>query len=67
VTAAWEAALEAPQWPGPPVWIHGDLDARNLLVQEGRLSAVIDFGCLGIGDPAWDVMVAWKVLSAETR
>ena len=67
VTAAWEAALQAPEWQHPPVWIHGDLDARNLLVERGRLSAVIDFGCLGVGDPAWDVMVAWKVLSADTR
>ncbi|CAN5133473.1 aminoglycoside phosphotransferase family protein [soil metagenome] len=67
VTAAWEAALRAPEWQRPPVWIHGDLDARNLLVTEGRLTAVIDFGCLGVGDPACDVMVAWKVLSAETR
>jgi aminoglycoside phosphotransferase (APT) family kinase protein len=67
VTAVWEAALRAPVWRRSPVWIHGDLDARNLLVVEGRLSAVIDFGCLGVGDPASDVMVAWKVLSAESR
>ncbi len=67
VTAAWEAALRAPEWQGPPIWIHGDLDSRNLLVEEGRLSAVIDFGCLGVGDPACDVMVAWKVCSADTR
>ncbi len=67
VTAAWEAALRAPEWRRPPVWIHGDLDSRNLLVERGRLSAVIDFGCLGVGDPACDVMVAWKILSADTR
>ena len=67
VTAAWEAALRAPLWQRPPVWIHGDLDSRNLLVVKGRLTAVIDFGCLGVGDPACDVMVAWKVLSATTR
>jgi aminoglycoside phosphotransferase (APT) family kinase protein len=67
VTAAWEAALRAPEWRRAPVWIHGDLDARNVLAETGRLSAVIDFGCLGVGDPACDVMVAWKVLSAETR
>ena len=67
VTAVWEAALRAPLWQRPPVWIHGDLDRRNLLVVEGRLSAVIDFGCLGVGDPAYDVMVAWKVLSADSR
>jgi aminoglycoside phosphotransferase (APT) family kinase protein len=67
VTEVWEAALAAPEWARAPVWIHGDLDARNLLVDDGMISAVIDFGSLGIGDPACDVMVAWKILSAETR
>jgi aminoglycoside phosphotransferase (APT) family kinase protein len=67
VTAAWEAALAAPTWQGPPVWIHGDLQAGNLLARQGRLSAVIDFGCLGVGDPACDLQVAWNFLSAETR
>lgn len=66
-TAAWDAALNAPAWERAPVWIHGDLDARNLLVVNGRLSAIIDFGGLGVGDPACDVMVAWKVLPADTR
>jgi aminoglycoside phosphotransferase (APT) family kinase protein len=65
--AAWDAALRAPVWAGAPVWIHGDLDARNLLVQDGRVSGVIDFGCLGVGDPAWDVMVAWKLFGADAR
>jgi aminoglycoside phosphotransferase (APT) family kinase protein len=67
VTAAWEEALGAPEWHRPSVWIHGDLDSRNLLVQNGRLSGVIDFGGLGVGDPASDVMVAWKVLSPAAR
>ena len=67
VTAAWEAALQAPAWHGPPVWIHGDLHAGNLLARQGRLSAVIDFGGLGVGDPACDLIVAWNLLSAETR
>jgi aminoglycoside phosphotransferase (APT) family kinase protein len=67
VTAAWDEALRTSEWERPPVWIHGDLDARNLLVEQGRLSAVIDFGCLGVGDPACDVMVAWKVFSAGNR
>ena len=67
VEAAWEAALDAGEWQRAPAWIHGDLDGRNLLVERGRLSAVIDFGSLGVGDPACDVMVAWKVFSAETR
>jgi aminoglycoside phosphotransferase (APT) family kinase protein len=55
------------EWKRPPVWIHGDLDSRNLLVEQGRLSAALDFGCLGVGDPACDVMVAWKVLTADAR
>jgi aminoglycoside phosphotransferase (APT) family kinase protein len=67
VSSVWDSALRAPDWEHAPVWIHGDLDSRNLLVEHGRLSAVIDWGCLGIGDPACDVMVAWKVLSADAR
>ena len=67
VTSAWEGAPRAPVWQRSPVWIHGDLDARNVLVEDGRLSAVIDWGSLGVGDPACDVMVAWKLLSADTR
>jgi aminoglycoside phosphotransferase (APT) family kinase protein len=67
VPALWERALRAPPWSGPPVWIHGDLDARNLLASAGRLTAAIDWGGLGVGDPACDVMVAWKVLDAESR
>jgi aminoglycoside phosphotransferase (APT) family kinase protein len=66
-TALWEEALAAPEWHRTPVWHHGDLDVRNLLVTDGRLSGVIDFGCLGVGDPACDVAVAWKVLPAEER
>lgn len=63
----WEAALAAGEWEGEPVWLHGDLDVRNLLVTDGRLSGVVDFGTLGVGDPAADVMVAWKMLSRPTR
>jgi aminoglycoside phosphotransferase (APT) family kinase protein len=66
-TAAWEAALRAPEWGRSPVWIHGDLDARNLLAKDGRITAVIDWGCLGVGDPACDVAVAWKMLDEEAR
>ena len=67
VTAAWEAALQAPQWDRPPVWVHGDLLPGNLLVEQGRLSAVIDFGGLGVGDPACDLMIAWSLFSGESR
>jgi aminoglycoside phosphotransferase (APT) family kinase protein len=67
VIAQWERALAAPAWTGPPVWHHGDLDARNWLVSHGRISGVIDWGCMGVGDPACDVMVAWKLHSITAR
>jgi aminoglycoside phosphotransferase (APT) family kinase protein len=66
-TAAWETALETPAWSGPPVWLHGDLQSGNLLAVDGVLTAVIDFGCLGVGDPACDLMVAWNLFSGEAR
>ncbi len=65
--AAWDKALEAPRWEHAPVWIHGDLDRQNMLVIDGRLTGLIDFGGLAVGDPACDVMVVWKVLSPEQR
>jgi aminoglycoside phosphotransferase (APT) family kinase protein len=67
VTASWNAALRVPAWHGPPVWIHGDLHAGNLLVRDGRLSAVIDFGCLCAGDPAGDLIGAWMFLTEHGR
>jgi aminoglycoside phosphotransferase (APT) family kinase protein len=63
----WEAALAEPAWAGPPRWIHGDLHPANMLVKNHELSAVIDFGLLGVGDPACDLMVAWMYLSANSR
>jgi aminoglycoside phosphotransferase (APT) family kinase protein len=62
----WEAALAAP-WHGPPAWLHGDVGAGNLLVADGRLSAVLDFGCMAVGDPACDVTIAWTFFSGESR
>ena len=67
VTAEWERALAAPPWEGPPIWHHGDLDVRNWLVRDGRISGVIDWGEMGVGDPACDVMVAWKLHSRAAR
>ncbi|MBV9844661.1 MAG: aminoglycoside phosphotransferase family protein [Kutzneria sp.] len=67
VTKVWETALNTPPWHGPSVWIHGDLAPGNLLVRRGRLGAVVDFGALGVGDPACDLMVAWNLFSAEAR
>jgi aminoglycoside phosphotransferase (APT) family kinase protein len=62
----WEAALGA-AWHGPPVWVHGDVGASNLLVDKGRLSAVIDFGGLAVGDPACDLTIAWTFFSGQSR
>lgn len=64
---AWGASLNAPVWAAPPVWIHGDMQPGNLLADKGEISAVIDFGCLTIGDPACDLMVAWNMFTAESR
>ena len=65
--AAWEADLAAPAWSAPPVWVHGDLCPGNLLVADGRLAGVIDFGGLAVGDPACDLIVAWNMLSGPAR
>jgi aminoglycoside phosphotransferase (APT) family kinase protein len=67
VTELWEAALAAPVWDVPPLWVHGDLDSRNLLARNGRLSGLVDFGGLGVGDPACDVGTAWKMLPRQAR
>ncbi|WP_306959714.1 aminoglycoside phosphotransferase family protein [Streptomyces afghaniensis] len=67
VTDLWERALRAPEYTGPPVWAHGDLMAGNLLVRDGRLTAVIDYGTVGVGDPAVDLISAWCLLPAEVR
>ncbi len=66
-TAAWEDALRAPDWDGPPVWLHADLMPGNLLMDRGRLTSVIDFGCMGVGDPACDLFPAWNLLPAGAR
>jgi len=67
LTAVWDDALGAAEWTGPPVWVHCDLLAANLLVTDDQLSGVLDFAAAGIGDPACDLMPAWSVLSAGAR
>ncbi|MFD5315310.1 aminoglycoside phosphotransferase family protein [Streptomyces sp. NPDC127098] len=64
--AVWAAALKA-DWHGRPVWFHGDIAANNLLVRDGRLAAVIDFGTSGVGDPACDLVISWTMLSGAGR
>jgi aminoglycoside phosphotransferase (APT) family kinase protein len=64
---SWEESLNASVWDGVEVWVHGDLLPGNLLVVDGRLSGVIDFGCLNVGDPACDLQTAWNVFSGDSR
>jgi aminoglycoside phosphotransferase (APT) family kinase protein len=65
-TDVWQAALAA-EWHGTPVWFHGDVGANNLLVKDGKLSAVIDFGTSGVGDPACDLTIAWTMFREDSR
>jgi aminoglycoside phosphotransferase (APT) family kinase protein len=67
VTRLWDEALRLPRHSAAPVWAHGDLMPGNVLVRDGRLSAVIDFGTAGVGDPAADLIVAWNLLPAGVR
>jgi aminoglycoside phosphotransferase (APT) family kinase protein len=63
----WERAVALPPWPGPGVWVHDDLDARNLLVRDGCLSGVLDWSGVGVGDPLCDIATGWKLFSPEAR
>jgi aminoglycoside phosphotransferase (APT) family kinase protein len=63
----WEAAVDAPAWAGPGVWLHRDLYLDNLLARDGILTGVVDFGGLVVGDPAGNVMAAWHVLPPAHR
>ena len=67
LVAVWDAGLSAPVWDGPLVWAHGDLSDGNLLVRDGRLSGVIDWGSSIAGDPAVELMVAWNLFDAPAR
>jgi aminoglycoside phosphotransferase (APT) family kinase protein len=62
----WESALDA-RWDGVESWFHGDVAEGNLLLADGQLAAVIDFGTCGVGDPACDLAIAWTLLTAEGR
>jgi aminoglycoside phosphotransferase (APT) family kinase protein len=66
VKRAWDDAMTT-SWDREPVWFHGDVAAGNLLVRDGRLAAVIDFGSSGIGDPACDMVIAWTLLAGASR
>lgn len=62
----WELAL-ATRYPSEPLWLHGDVAVGNLLVRNGRLSGVIDFGTMGVGDPSSDLVMAWNFFDNESR
>jgi aminoglycoside phosphotransferase (APT) family kinase protein len=62
IRAVWKDAVEADAWAGPPVWVHGDLHPANVVVSDGTLSGVVDFGDVAAGDPAWDLAAAWVLL-----
>ncbi|MCX5392263.1 aminoglycoside phosphotransferase family protein [Streptomyces sp. NBC_00094] len=64
IRAVWADAVAAPGWEGPPLWVHGDLHPANVVVSDGTLSGVIDFGDMFAGDPAWDLAAAWVILPA---
>jgi aminoglycoside phosphotransferase (APT) family kinase protein len=66
VIDVWDAALARPYF-GEPVWVHGDMTASNLLVEHGRLAAVIDFGTCAVGDPSCDLVIAWTFLEGDAR
>ncbi|MEV4315115.1 aminoglycoside phosphotransferase family protein [Actinocrispum sp. NPDC049592] len=67
VAEIWAEAVALPEWRGPELWSHGDLSPGNVLVRNGRLSAVIDLAGAGVGDPTVDLIVAWNLLRAEAR
>ena len=67
VRELWAGMRELPPWPGPPLWLHGDLHAANLVSKDEALQAVIDFGDLTAGDPATDLAAGWLVFDAEGR
>jgi aminoglycoside phosphotransferase (APT) family kinase protein len=66
IMRVWTDATSS-SWERDPVWIHGDVAAANLLVRDGRLAAVLDFGSSAVGDPACDVVIAWTLLSDSAR
>lgn len=67
VRDVWDDALGAPGWDGPPVWLHADLIPGNLLVRDGQVAGVLDFGAMATGDPAYDVTPAWHLLDRAGR
>lgn len=65
--AVWEKTRDAPEWDGPPVWLHGDLLPGNVLLRNGRLTGVIDWGGAGVGDPAAELLAGWSLFDDAGR
>jgi aminoglycoside phosphotransferase (APT) family kinase protein len=65
--AVWDAAMHAAPWRRRTVWVHGDVTGSNLLTRDGRLCAVIDFGCCAVGDPACDLTPTWTMFNGLSR
>ena len=67
VRDVWDDALAAPEWDGPAVWLHADLIPANVLVRNGKVAGILDFGTMAPGDPAYDVTPAWHLLDRDSR
>jgi aminoglycoside phosphotransferase (APT) family kinase protein len=67
VLACWTDLVATPRWTGPPVWLHGDMHPGNVLVRDGHLAGVVDFGDMTGGDPATDLSIAWRLLGPADR
>jgi aminoglycoside phosphotransferase (APT) family kinase protein len=67
VRERWRVLAAAPEWEGPALWLHGDLHVANLLVRDGRIAAVLDFGDITGGDPAVDLAVGWMLFEPADR
>ena len=65
-TKVWEESISS-QWQKNPVWVHGDLSADNILIKNNRITAIIDFGCMVVGDPSCDLVLAWTFFNKKSR
>jgi aminoglycoside phosphotransferase (APT) family kinase protein len=63
----WNAAMAIPDWDGPPIWLHGDLHPANVLVEDGRITTIVDFGDIASGDPASDLSTAWMLFPLDAH
>lgn len=62
IRSVWDDAVAASEWQGPRTWVHADLHPANVVIADGTLTGIVDFGALCTGDPAWDLAAAWVLL-----